>query len=141
MLARAGAALDRVAAKHPRLAGVQVVAEIGCRDSTVSVLEANVHSEDVAYALYSRLELGRSPRMYGLNASNLQYGLRQTTTPFESWSDITAVFKEAFDRDGFKSIHRCSVNLRETYIARSDLVRSIIDTIPHRSLITHPING
>ncbi len=76
--------IGRNAAKHPRSDVGPVMGGIGRRDSTASVMEANVYREGVEDALYGRLELARSIRLYCLRAVDLDPRL-EISIPDEDW--------------------------------------------------------
>ena len=155
LLAAAGCSLDALAAEHPRSAEAPFVWVFGRKDSTVSVMGANVYPEDIEDALYSRPELARLTKSYCLGLVDLDDGLRRATASFELLSDITPGLQAAFDEAIFDGIHRRSPDFREAYKNRPDLVRPLIRLYPEgqgpfadtdwrikqRRLIAQPASG
>lgn len=126
-LADAGVDLRSIARKHPRSADAPFVWVFGRKDSTVSVMGANVYPEDIEQSLYSRLELARIVRSYCLGLIEVEDGLRRATASFEVLVDITPELVAEFDDAIFAGIHQRSPDFREAYKNRPDLVRPVVE--------------
>ncbi len=153
-LTQVGVDLDSIAKEHPRSAEAPFVWVFGRKDSTVSVMGANVYPEDIEAALYDHPELARMTKSYCLGLVDLDDGLRRATASFEILGDITSELSETFDKAIFDGIHRRSPDFREAYKNRPDLVRPLIQLysegqgpfadedwrIKQRRLIAQPAN-
>jgi phenylacetate-CoA ligase len=112
--------------RYPGTSQAPFVWVFGRKDSTVSVMGANVYPEDIEQSLYAIPALASVTRSYCLGVVDLPDGLRRAVASFEVTAEITDELAARFDEAVFEGIHRRSPDFREAYKNRPDLVRPLI---------------
>jgi phenylacetate-CoA ligase len=125
-LASVGVDLRELIRRHPGTSQAPFVWVFGRKDSTVSVMGANVYPEDIEQSVYAIPALASVTRSYCLGVVDLPDGLRRAVASFEVTAEITDELAARFDEAVFEGIHRRSPDFREAYKNRPDLVRPLI---------------
>jgi phenylacetate-CoA ligase len=125
-LANVGVDLRELIRRYPGTSQAPFVWVFGRKDSTVSVMGANVYPEDIEQSVYAIPALASVTRSYCLGVVDLPDGLRRAVASFEVTAEITDELTARFDEAVFEGIHRRSSDFREAYKNRPDLVRPLV---------------
>jgi phenylacetate-CoA ligase len=119
--------LGAVARKPIRLPFVWVY---GRKDSTVSVMGANIYPEDVEQALYDEPELAAQTHSFCLSLSEDEHGAVRPCFSFEIRGDVSDALRAEFTARIPERIRLLNADFRTAVAEHADSVRPVVELYP-----------